>query len=104
MEGGSRQQDKRGTCPSGILTSHALTFVQNVAKAQKEIDRLEAEAVKAQEDGTDGRSRDDAKKTAQANAGVNGVVSAEAELQQEKDAVADATEELKAAKIEDATA
>ena len=44
---------------------------------------------------------DTAKKPAMHNQGVNGDATAEAELAQEKDAVADAAEDLKAAKIED---
>ena len=47
---------------------------------------------------------DHAKKPAQKNAGINGHADAGAELAQEEDAVADATKELKEAKIEDATA
>jgi hypothetical protein len=70
--------------------------VQNIAKAQKEIDRLEAEG--GDEDG----SKDIARKPAQKNQAVNGgTVSAEAELAQEKDAEADVAEELKKASIED---
>ncbi|KAF2760140.1 hypothetical protein EJ05DRAFT_436028 [Pseudovirgaria hyperparasitica] len=69
---------------------------ENIAKAQKEIDRLEAEEA-------NGGSRDAATKPAQANQGVNGKPSAEAELQQEKDADADVAAELEKAKIEDAS-
>lgn len=72
---------------------------QNVEKARKEIEKLEAESKDEPS-----RSRDDAKKPSQLNAGVNGKVSAEAELAQEKDAVADVAEELKEAKLEDAAA
>ncbi|KAE9963069.1 hypothetical protein BLS_009718 [Venturia inaequalis] len=71
---------------------------ENIAKAQKEIDRLEAE--EAAHEGEHG-SLDIAKKPAAKNAGLNGKVSAEAELAQEKDGVADATADLAAAKIED---
>jgi hypothetical protein len=68
--------------------------VQNIAKAQQEIDRLETE-----ENG----SEDKARKPAQKNQAVNGgAVSAEAELKQEKDAEADVAEELKNASLEDA--
>ena len=42
-----------------------------------------------------------AKKVASKDVGVNGRVSAEGEEAQERDAVADATKELKEAKIED---
>lgn len=86
----------------------------NVEKAQREIDRLEKEALEApkSDDKTNPpRRRDGAKKVAADNQGVNGVTSApsasgpsaEAELAQENDAAADVAEELKAAKIEDAT-
>jgi hypothetical protein len=65
---------------------------QNIAKAQQEIDRLEAEE----------GSTDVARKPAQKNQGVNGdSVSAEAELKQEKDAEADVAEDLKNASLED---
>lgn len=70
-----------------------LTESQNVDNAQKEIDRLEAEASAA------GPS-DSARKPA----AVNGSASAGAEKAQEKDAVADATKDLESAKIEDNTA
>jgi len=70
---------------------------ENIAKAKKEIEKLEAEAL------AEG-SMDHAKKPAQKNAGINGHADAGAELAQEEDAVADATKELKEAKIEDATA
>ncbi|KAF2746869.1 hypothetical protein M011DRAFT_477699 [Sporormia fimetaria CBS 119925] len=69
---------------------------ENIAKAQKEIERLEAEG--AVEDG----SRDTARKPAQKNQGLNGeTVSADAELKQEEDAEKDVAEDLKKASIED---
>jgi hypothetical protein len=68
--------------------------LQNIAKAQKEIDRLEAEE--------DEGSKDPARKPAQKNQAVNGgAVSAAAELKQEKDAEADVAEDLKNASLED---
>ncbi|KAK5124468.1 hypothetical protein LTR85_001685 [Meristemomyces frigidus] len=71
----------------------------NVAKAQAEIDRLEAEANAAEpKDGS--RSTDTARKPA----AVNGSASAGAEQEQEKDAAADVTKDLEKAKIEDETA
>ncbi|KAH8724401.1 hypothetical protein GQ44DRAFT_740293 [Phaeosphaeriaceae sp. PMI808] len=70
---------------------------ENIAKAQKEIERLEAE----EDEGTNGTT-DIARKPAQKNQGVNSTVSAEAELDQEKDGAADAAEELKKASLEDA--
>ncbi|CAO2654409.1 Nn.00g111420.m01.CDS01 [Neocucurbitaria sp. VM-36] len=69
---------------------------ENIAKAQKEIERLEAE-----EDEAANGTTDTARKPAQKNQGVNGSVSASAELDQEKDAAADAAEDLKKASIED---
>ncbi|KAF2739520.1 hypothetical protein EJ04DRAFT_508799 [Polyplosphaeria fusca] len=70
---------------------------ENIAKAQKEIDRLEAEDAEA-----DQGSKDTHRKPAEKNQGVNGSkISAEAELEQEKDAEADAAEELKKASLED---
>ncbi|KAJ5961249.1 uncharacterized protein N7479_008399 [Penicillium vulpinum] len=70
---------------------------ENIKKAQEEIDRLEKEEVKASAPQANGRATDAAKKPAKAN----GTPSAEAELAQEQDAVADVEEELKAAAIED---
>ncbi|KAF2477843.1 uncharacterized protein BDR25DRAFT_275312 [Lindgomyces ingoldianus] len=70
---------------------------ENIAKAQKEIDRLETEGSEA-----DHGSKDTHRKPAEKNQGINGdSVSAAAELQQEKDAEADAAEEMKKASLED---
>ena len=68
--------------------------LQNIAKAQKEIDRLEAE------EATEGAT-DIARKPAQKNQAVNGSASPAAELAQENDAAADVAEDLKKASIED---
>lgn len=77
-----------------VSVEKILTSVQNIAKAQKEIDRLEAEE--------DEGSKDTARKPAQKNQAVNsGAVSATAELKQEKDAEADVAEDLKNASLED---
>ncbi|CAE6999841.1 hypothetical protein P3342_001096 [Pyrenophora teres f. teres] len=70
---------------------------ENIAKAQKEIDRLEAEEAEEDANGT----TDAARKPAQKNQAVNGSASAEAELEQEKDAAADAAADLKKATLED---
>jgi hypothetical protein len=78
-------------------TGPALIIVKNIAKAQKEIERLEAE----EDEGTNGAT-DTARKPAQKNQAVNGSADAEAELEQEKDGVADAAKELKEASLEDA--
>lgn len=86
---------------------------QNIESAKKEIDRLEKEALEASSTSaapppkanTDPkRTRDAAKKVAQDQQGIEGTISADAELAQEKDAVADVAKEMEAAKIEDATA
>ncbi|ERF74418.1 hypothetical protein EPUS_06596 [Endocarpon pusillum Z07020] len=79
---------------------------QNIEKAQKEIDRLEREADEAaastsSEPKAGGRRRDASKKVSAANHVVDGEVSAEAELDQEKDAAADVTTEMQKAEIED---
>ena len=71
---------------------------QNIANAQKEIDRLEVEANAAE---AKTGATDNARKPAMENQGVNGSTSAGAELAQEKDADADVAEEMKKAKIED---
>ena len=72
---------------------------ENVATATKEIERLDTDSQAADAEGS--RSTDHAKKVAQDHAGVNGKVNAERVLEQEKDGVADAAEDLKNAKIED---
>ncbi|KIV80326.1 hypothetical protein PV11_07834 [Exophiala sideris] len=75
---------------------------KNVEKAKKEIEKLEQEASDASKaDVGEGRSNR-GKKVSSKDSGVNGQVSADAELTQEKDAVADVTKELKEAKLEDA--
>jgi len=73
---------------------------KNIAKAKAEIEKLEEEA-KAEDEAGASRSRDDSRKVARKNAGVNGEKSATAQQAQEKDAVADAAEDLKKAAIED---
>lgn len=72
-----------------------LITPQNIKKAQEEIDRLEEEEASATQ--TNGRATDAAKKPAQ----HNGAPTAEAELAQEQDAVADVEDELKKASIEE---
>jgi hypothetical protein len=73
--------------------------LQNIAKAQKEIEKLEAEANDA--DLNDDRTKDLAKKPSQKQQGINGGPSAEAEARQEADAEKDVAEEMEKAKIED---
>ncbi|KAJ6191124.1 hypothetical protein N7519_001145 [Penicillium mononematosum] len=70
---------------------------ENIKKAQEEITRLEEEETKATAPQTNGRATDAAKKPAQ----ENGAPSADAELAQEEDAVADVQDELEKAKIEE---
>lgn len=86
-----------------LLAVEVITNIydQNVEKAQKEIDRLEAEAEEASQTSIR-RTHDSSKKPAAKNQFVNGTASASAELAQEKDASADVTEDLKNASIEDA--
>ncbi|KAJ5161735.1 hypothetical protein N7492_007127 [Penicillium capsulatum] len=67
---------------------------ENIKKAKEEITRLEEEEVNISQ--ANGRATDAAKKPAQ----VNGAPSAEAELAQEQDAVADVSDELKKASLE----
>ncbi|KAE8354969.1 hypothetical protein BDV28DRAFT_129878 [Aspergillus coremiiformis] len=69
---------------------------ENIKKAQEEIARLEEETSQA-----DDRSTDAAKKVAIINSGVNGKVSAAAELKQENDAAADVSDELQQASLEE---
>lgn len=69
---------------------------ENIKKAQEEIARLDEEAAQAED-----RATDAAKKPAIINSGVNGKVSAEAELKQEKDAAADVSDELQKASLEE---
>jgi hypothetical protein len=91
-----RATNVRRTLPKAILII-TLTFFQNIAKAQKEIDRLEAEETE--------QVTDTARKPSEKNQAVNGgPVSAAAELQQEKAAEGDVAEELEKAKIEDSEA
>ena len=68
---------------------------QNIKKAKEEIARLEEEEAKIAQ--SNDRATDNAKKPALAN----GLPTADAELTQEKDAVADASEALKKASLED---
>lgn len=82
---------------------------QNIEKAKKEIERLEAEETQSQSSTSHShshssshrRTHDTPKKPATANQSVNGTASAEAELSQEKDAANDVAEDMKNASIED---
>ncbi|KAL9007463.1 MAG: hypothetical protein Q9173_007276 [Seirophora scorigena] len=76
---------------------------ENIERAQREIDRLEAEATAPASTASTGnrRTHDTAKKPAAVNRAVNGTASAKTEQAQEKDAEADVAEELKQASIED---
>ncbi len=81
-----------------------MGFLQNIDRAQKEIDRLEAEATAPSSSTTstgNRRTHETAKKPATVNQSVNGTASAKAEQAQEKDAEADVAEDLKKASIED---
>lgn len=79
-------------------------MLQNIQKAQKEIDRLEADTKDAQSSSprsNSRRSHDSAKKPALANQSVNGTASAEAELAQENDAVSDVAKDVEKVRIDD---
>jgi len=76
---------------------------ENIAKAQKEIEKLESESSPSAPANINTGAKDTHSKPAAANLGTNGKVDAEAELKQEQDAVADAAAEMEKAKIEDAT-
>lgn len=72
--------------------------MQNIEKAKKDIERLEKEASEASAAAPAGEGRrDKGRKTAQASVEPT----AEAQQEQEKNAAADVTKELEAAKIED---
>lgn len=80
--------------------------MKNIEAAQKEIERLEKEAVEPTPSSsvpkTDGRRRDGrAKKVPVKDTGVNGNASVEAAIAQEKDASADLADDMKKAAIED---
>ena len=77
-----------------------LTYEQNIAKAQKEIEKLEAEASGSAGPSNEG-TKDEARKPAQKQQGVNGNASAEAEFAQEIDAEKDVAEEMQKASLED---
>lgn len=75
---------------------------ENIEKAQKEIDRLGADAQESHSSSIATRkTHDTAKKPAIANQSLNGTADAEAELTQEQDAANDVTKEMKEATIED---
>ncbi|KAI9804171.1 MAG: hypothetical protein M1825_001573 [Sarcosagium campestre] len=83
---------------------------ENIEKARKEIERLEAEPTEPSAATTSGssagthnnsRAKDTPRKPAAANGESTDAPSAGAELAQEKDAAADAAEDLKKARLED---
>ncbi|KAL6715105.1 multicopy suppressor of BFA (Brefeldin A) [Lecanora helva] len=76
---------------------------ENIERARKEIDRLEAEAKESQPSTSNRRTHDSSKKPAAVNQAVNGTAHAGAELAQEKDADADVAEDMKKASIEEST-
>lgn len=79
---------------------------QNIAAAQKEVERLEKEALEPSTSSgpprSDARRRDGrAKKVPTKDTGANGDLAAESELVQDKDAAADVADDMKKASIED---
>lgn len=80
--------------------------MQNIEKAQKEIDRLEIEANETQNSSPSSsskRAQESTKRQAVKNQLVNGTNSATTEPKQDKEAVADLTEALEEATIVDKT-
>jgi len=95
-----------------IIDSMVDIVLQNIAKAQKEIDKLEVEASAFSPTNANTGTKDITRKPTQKNEGVNGHgatstnkhggnVDTDAELAQEKDAVNDVASELNKAKIDD---
>ena len=93
----------------GYCSSRSVTWanrLQNIERAQKEIDRLEIEANEAQNASpppSSKRSQDSGKKQAANSKQANGVKHAAADSNEEKEPVADVTEALKEASIKDKT-
>ena len=88
------------------VSADCLTQIQNIEKAQKEIDRLEKEALEASTSfplpkADRGRIYNHGKKSEATNEGANGDASAEEELAQEQDANDDVAEEMQQASLED---
>jgi hypothetical protein len=85
----------------------ANVALQNIAKAQKEIDKLEVEVVATTAANTNTGTKDNTRKPTQKNEGVNGSnkhdaeVDTGTELAQEKDAVNDVAVELEKTKVDD---
>ena len=108
MEEGSEGSNREGQLflPQLLSIDSCTDIQQNISKAQAEIDRLETEAANAPADAppanrSRGPRQDRSKKVAQKDAGVNVDTTAEAEREQEQDAVKDVEKEMKATKIED---
>lgn len=78
-------------------------YPQNIERAQKEIDRLEAEATAPASTASTGnrRTHETARKPATVNQSINGTASAKTEQAQEKDAEADVADDLRQASTED---
>jgi protein involved in polysaccharide export with SLBB domain len=75
---------------------------QNVERAQKEIDHLEAEAQEPQQPpSSNRRNHDSSKKPATAKHTVNGTASSSAEHTHEKDADTNVATEMKKASLDD---
>jgi hypothetical protein len=76
---------------------------QNIAAAQKEVERLDKEALEPST--SSGPPRNDARRRAKKvpakDTGANGDLTAESELAQEKDAAADVADDMNKASIED---
>ena len=87
-----------------IALAIILKLSQNIEKAQREIDRLEAEAMEAQSSGkfsSNRRTHDSSKKSPIVNQSINGSASGSAEVTQQKGAAIDVMEDLGKASVED---
>lgn len=85
-----------------VLLDALTDTKQNIERAQKEIDHLEAEAKESQPSpSSNRRTHDPSKKPATAKPSVNGTASASAEHAQEKDADTNVAEDMKKASLED---
>ena len=108
LEGWKKEQDiqTQKVCLTStpiLIQERPLNLWQNVEKAKAEIARLEKEADEASASApADTRRTNKSRKVAQKDTGANVDIDPEGERLQEKDAVADATKEMREAKIEDA--
>lgn len=119
LENWKKDQDRKTKEVSNSFLTPMIHFtntvLQNIAKAQKEIDKLESEALATTPINSNTGTKDNARNSTQTNEGINGhgatstnkhgaKVDTGAELAQENDAVNDTAVELEKAKIDDGVA